>query len=106
MIESKLEKEIKYGLIPMETWKTEKPLDIFQKMADGIYPAPPISELFEFGISKVEHGRIVFEGTAKSNFYNPMGTTHGGFIATLLIRQWRVRCSQRSTQGKVRRVLN
>lgn len=79
-----MSKEIKYGLIPMETWKTEKPLDIFQKMADGIYPAPPISELFEFGISKVEKGKIVFEGTAKADFYNPMGTTHGGFIATLL----------------------
>lgn len=79
-----MSKEINYGLIPMEVWKTEKPLDIFQKMADGIYPAPPISETFQFALTKVENGKIVFEGKAKANFYNPMGTTHGGFIATLL----------------------
>lgn len=84
MSETKLSKEINYGLIPMEVWKTEAPIDIFQKMADGIYPAPPISELFEYGISEIERGKITFEGIAKPEFYNPMGTTHGGFISTLL----------------------
>ena len=74
----------KYGLIPMEIWKTERPLDIFKKMVAGEMPAPPISEHFDFGLSEVESGRVVFEGKPHASFYNPLGTIHGGFIATLL----------------------
>lgn len=74
----------KFGLIPPEIWKKESALEIFRKMAAGEYPAPPISENFNFGLSEVEYGRIVFTGNPMPNFYNPMGMIHGGFIATLL----------------------
>ena len=74
----------KFDVISPDIWKNEKAIDVFQKMADGIYPAPPISKLFGFGITEVSPGKIVFEGKAKSDFYNPMGVTHGGFISTLL----------------------
>lgn len=74
----------KYGLIPHEIWRTENALEIFKKMAAGEYPAPPISEHFDFGLSEVERGRIVFEGKPKPQFYNPLGMIHGGFTATLL----------------------
>jgi uncharacterized protein (TIGR00369 family) len=84
MITNELKEEREFGLIPTEVWKSEKPLDIFRKMIDGVYPSPPISELFEFGLTAVEYGKVTFEGRAKANFYNPMGTIHGGFISTLL----------------------
>ena len=74
----------KYGLIPLEIWRTENALEIFKKMAAGEYPAPPISEHFDFGLAEVERGRIVFEGKPKPQFYNPLGMIHGGFTATLL----------------------
>lgn len=74
----------KFGLIPHEVWRKESALEIFRKMASGEYPAPPISEHFEFGLTEVEKGYIVFEGKPKPSYYNPLGTIHGGFIATLL----------------------
>ncbi|MCD9186957.1 MAG: PaaI family thioesterase [Pyrinomonadaceae bacterium] len=76
--------DIKYGLIPLEIWKTEKPLDVFRKMVGRELPAPPIGEHFDFLLNEIENGRAVFEGKAKPNFYNPLGTIHGGFITTLL----------------------
>ena len=75
---------VKFGLIPLEIWRREKPIDIFRKMVTREFPAPPISEQFDFLLSEIEHGRAVFEGKPKGNFYNPLGTIHGGFITTLL----------------------
>ncbi|MEZ5344382.1 MAG: PaaI family thioesterase [Pyrinomonadaceae bacterium] len=84
MSESGLNKEIKYGLIPAEVWKTEPAFDVFSKMVSGIYPAPPISEHFDFGLSEVTRGKVTFSGAARTEFYNPMGMIHGGFISTML----------------------
>lgn len=79
------ESEIKnVGLIPIETWIKESPLEIFKKMVAGEMPAPPISEHFDFALSEIEKGKAVFKGRPQDNFYNPLGTIHGGFIATLL----------------------
>ncbi len=68
----------------MEIWRTEKPIDVFRKMIGRELPAPPIGETFDFLLSEIEHGRAVFEGKAHAKFYNPLATTHGGFITTLL----------------------
>lgn len=75
---------IKYGLIPLEIWQQEKAIDVFRKMIGRELPAPPISEHFDFTLTEIEPGRAVFEGKSKPSFYNPLGTVHGGFIATLL----------------------
>jgi uncharacterized protein (TIGR00369 family) len=37
-----------------------------------------------FDLAEVEHGRAVFEGTPRLEHYNPLGTVHGGYAATLL----------------------
>lgn len=76
--------EIKYGLIPLEIWKNEKPLDVFRKMVGRELPAPPIGESFDFLLNEIGNGRAVFEGKPHGKFYNPLGTIHGGFICTLL----------------------
>lgn len=75
---------IKYGLIPVEIWRQEKPIDVFRKMVSREFPAPPIGESFDFLLTEIETGRAVFEGKPHAKFYNPLGTIHGGFIATLL----------------------
>lgn len=75
---------IKYGLIPLEIWKAEKPIDVFRKMLRRELPAPPIGESFDFLLTEIENGRAVFEGEPHARFYNPLGTIHGGFICTLL----------------------
>lgn len=44
----------------------------------------PIIELFELELVEIEPGIAVFEGTPDRRFYNPIGSVHGGYAATLL----------------------
>lgn len=74
----------KFGLIPLGIWQNEAPLEIFNKMVSGEMPSPPIGEHFDFVLAEIEKGKAVFKGKPQDNFYNPLGTIHGGFIATLL----------------------
>lgn len=37
-----------------------------------------------FRLVALEAGRVVFEGTPDRHVYNPIGTVHGGYAATLL----------------------
>lgn len=53
-------------------------------MIAGELPQPPIAEQFDFYLAEIENGRAVFSGVPKEDFYNPLGTAHGGYIATLL----------------------
>lgn len=45
---------------------------------------PPIGRTLDFGLVEVGDGLAVFEGTPDERTYNPMGTVHGGYAATLL----------------------
>ncbi len=44
----------------------------------------PIGKLMEFQLVEIEDGRVVFEATPTRAVYNPIGTVHGGYAATLL----------------------
>ena len=57
---------------------------VTQAIIAGQLPNPPISELMGFHLAEVENGRAVFEGLPDFHHYNPIGTVHGGFAATLL----------------------
>jgi uncharacterized protein (TIGR00369 family) len=45
---------------------------------------PAIGETLDFALVEVEEGRVVFEGAPTRRVYNPIGTVHGGYAATLL----------------------
>ena len=45
---------------------------------------PGIGRTMGFAISTVEEGFVAFEGTPDESVYNPIGTVHGGYAATLL----------------------
>ena len=45
---------------------------------------PGIGRSLEFTLVDVSQGRAVFEGTPGPHAYNPIGTVHGGYAATLL----------------------
>ena len=62
---------------------TMKGLEYMQKMVNGDYPAPPIAVLMNMEFAEVEEGRAIFSATPDESFYNPIGTVHGGFLATL-----------------------
>lgn len=45
---------------------------------------PPIGDTLDFMLVEVSEGRAVFEGMPSLRVYNPIGTVHGGYAATLL----------------------
>lgn len=45
---------------------------------------PPIGRLLGIRLTAVEEGRAVFEAEPGLHVYNPIGTVHGGYAATLL----------------------
>ena len=45
---------------------------------------PGISVSLDFVLVEVEPGHAVFEGTPGEHAYNPIGSVHGGYAATLL----------------------
>lgn len=45
---------------------------------------PGIGETLDIRLVKVEDGRAVLEATPGVHLYNPVGTVHGGFAATML----------------------
>jgi uncharacterized protein (TIGR00369 family) len=45
---------------------------------------PSIGRTLDFSLVEVGDGLAVFEGSPDERTYNPMGTVHGGYAATLL----------------------
>lgn len=45
---------------------------------------PSIGRTLDFSLVEVGDGLAIFEGTPDERTYNPMGTVHGGYAATLL----------------------
>ena len=59
-------------------------VQVFEAMLAGRLPAPPIGQTLDFELVQVEPGMAVFQGRPGPAHYNPMGTVHGGWFATLL----------------------
>ncbi len=59
-------------------------LEWFAAVNAGQLPAVPICVSLGFWPMEFEHGRFVFQGHTDAAFLNPLGSLHGGWIATLL----------------------
>src|ERR1700723_752390 len=59
-------------------------LEVLQAILRGELPFPPIAETLDFSLISVEAGKAVFQGTPQFRHYNPLGSVHGGWYATLL----------------------
>jgi uncharacterized protein (TIGR00369 family) len=59
-------------------------LELLHAIASGEAPGAPIAELMGFEPVEAEEGRVLFAGTPGPQHYNPIGSVHGGFAATLL----------------------
>lgn len=59
-------------------------LQVFEAMFAGRLPPPPIAATLDFSLVEASFGRAVFQGRPALAFYNPLGSVHGGWIATLL----------------------
>jgi uncharacterized protein (TIGR00369 family) len=72
------------GLIGIERLRELDGIDLFRGMLEGRLPTAPITETLGFWLHEAEVGRVVFAGEPKRHHYNPIGSVHGGFAATLL----------------------
>jgi uncharacterized protein (TIGR00369 family) len=72
------------GVSPIDVLRAQSGLDFLRGILEGQVPRPPISDTLNFYLVEVERGRAVFQGTPKAAYLNPLGSIHGGWIATLL----------------------
>jgi uncharacterized protein (TIGR00369 family) len=59
-------------------------LEMLRGMIDRTLPAPPFAITTSITLVSAEEGKAVFEGEPKAEFYNPLGTVHGGWTATIM----------------------
>ncbi|SPJ17705.1 Thioesterase superfamily protein [Burkholderiales bacterium] len=59
-------------------------MEVFEAIFAGELPPPPIGETLDYILIHIEPGVAVFQGRPKTKHYNPQGTVHGGWFATLL----------------------
>ncbi len=72
------------GKIPAEQLARTNGLAFLERIGRGELPSAPIFQTLDFVPVEAERGRMVFQGTPKPDYYNPIGSVHGGYIATLL----------------------
>lgn len=72
------------GSIPYADFGEYTGLQMLQRLVDGDYPAPPISERLNFALTEVGEGRAVFSGLPGVQHLNPLGGVHGGWAATIM----------------------
>ena len=59
-------------------------LDMLRAMRDDVLPHPPMARLLQMELIAVEVGRAEVRCLVDESVYNPLGTVHGGLVATLL----------------------
>ena len=77
-------RKIEYGVTPPEVMASMAGIDFVRTMFEGRLPAPPIMQNIEPFDQMVEPGVVAFSSTPGFRHYNPIGSVHGGYAATLL----------------------
>jgi uncharacterized protein (TIGR00369 family) len=77
-------KTFETGVVPLETIMARGGLEFLTDMVGGKVPQAPMCATLGFRLTEVSRGFAAFEGAPEFRHYNPIGTVHGGFAATLL----------------------
>jgi uncharacterized protein (TIGR00369 family) len=75
---------VDYGVTPTHVMASMPGVDFVRAIFDGKLPAPPIMQTIEPFDSSVEPGVVVMHSVPGFRHYNPIGSVHGGYAATLL----------------------
>jgi len=72
------------GVIRPDQVAGKSGIEIFNAMFSGELPQPHIGHTLDFLPIRIEPGHAIFQGRPRLAHYNPLGTVHGGWFATLL----------------------
>jgi uncharacterized protein (TIGR00369 family) len=72
------------GIATPEQWAGKTGLEQMQAMLAGELPFAPIAKTLDFSLIRVEPGVALFQGKPGPAHFNPMGSVHGGWFATML----------------------
>ncbi|QEL23118.1 PaaI family thioesterase [Bosea sp. F3-2] len=73
-----------FGVVSREVLVAGDGLSFLRGIIDGTHPAPPFAGTMDFDLAEADEGRVVFVGQPSPRFFNPLGTIHGGWTATIL----------------------
>ena len=76
--------DIEVGCIPKDLMFERSGLELLREMLAGRLPVPPIGRQLNFKLTAADKGMVEFRGVPLFDYYNPAGTVHGGWAATLL----------------------
>ena len=71
----------------MTSWKgyeDKTGIELLRMIMRGEIPVPSMAETLDFRLILVEEGRAIFEGHPAEYLYNPLGSVHAGYAATML----------------------
>lgn len=72
------------GIARLEQIAHRTGMAFFEGIGNGELPSVPIGASMDFYPIRFEPGLMIFQGRPSARFMNPLGTIHGGWIATLL----------------------
>src|SRR6201996_2686385 len=73
-----------YGVTPTETMAAMPGIDFVRAIFSGKLPEPPIMQTVEPFDCTADPGMVVIHSVPRMRHYNPIGSVHGGYAATLL----------------------
>jgi uncharacterized protein (TIGR00369 family) len=73
-----------FGVVPVSVLASRSGLDFARGIFDGSLPQPPIMQTVEPFDCTAEPGHVVIHSIPGLRHYNPIGSVHGGYAATLL----------------------
>jgi len=73
-----------FGVTPLETMAAMPGIDFVRAIFAGRLPEPPIMQNIEPFDCTAEPGVVVINSVPGFRHYNPIGSVHGGYAATLL----------------------
>jgi len=72
------------GVTTIDEMKRVSGLEFMRGILEGRVPPPPMAATLNYFLVEVGEGRATFQGEPEHAFYNPIGSVHGGWAATLL----------------------
>src|SRR5438046_1174798 len=75
---------VEYGVTPTEVMASMAGIDFVRAIFAGKLPAPPIMKNIGPFDSTAEPGIVMMKSIPGLRHYNPIGSVHGGYAATLL----------------------